>query len=265
MSADRFATLALPPSLAGAAGDFVFDRASVRELDRAAVDEFAIPGVTLMENAATALAHVAHAMCDTVGGGALIVCGPGNNGGDGFALARKLSNLDVTTRIAVLCERERYRGDAAINLEIIERMKLPLCFLGSDVDRRLGEEWVRLGARGVVVDAMFGTGLTSAPRSPYDCAIRWINDKRVALADSVAALAVDVPSGLDCDSGTPLDGSSETVVRADVTVTLAGLKRGFLTEHASAYTGRTMAADIGAPRELLERFGRRIGRNPAAS
>lgn len=263
MESNRFSSISLPPSLAGAAGEYVFDRAAVRELDRAAVDEFQIPSVLLMENAATALTHVAHSMGALAPGGALIVCGPGNNGGDGFALARKLSNLGVSARVVVLCDRERFRGDAATNLTILERMDLPIAFVGDDdAQRRLGEEWVRLGARGVLVDAMFGTGMTSPARAPFDDAIRWMNAKRISSSESTAVLAVDLPSGLDCDRGVPIDGADETTVRADVTVTLAGLKRGLLHQKSLAYTGCVLSADIGAPRALVERLGSPLGRDP---
>ncbi len=255
MSADRFASIVLPAALAGAADRYVFDCESVRALDRAAIDEFAIPGIVLMENAATALAHVAHAMCGVVGSNVLIVCGPGNNGGDGFALARKLSNLGAFVRLVSLCPRQKYKGDAAVNLNIVERMKLPISFSSSrDVTNELEAAWSSLGECGLLVDALFGTGLTEPPRSPFDVAITWMNAQRST--GQAATLAVDLPSGLDCDVGTPLDEGA--VVHADVTVTLAGWKRGLLAPASRAYSGAALAADIGVPCELLDRFGERI-------
>lgn len=246
----RFDHIELPPALRGCAEEFVFDRASVRALDAAAMEEFGLPGAVLMENAATALAHVADAMLRVTGGGALILCGPGNNGGDGFALARKLNTIGHAVRVVTLADPSRYRDEAAMNRRVLEKMALPLaqCNAGSVADL-LDAEWSALNKRGVIIDAMFGTGLTAPPRAPFDDAIAWINERREI--ESSAVLAVDLPSGLDCDSGAELGRA----VRADLTVTLAGMKKGLLNSAAQPYVGRVLAAEIGAPRVLVARLG----------
>jgi len=215
-----------------------FTRENVRAVDQAAIDQYAIPGVLLMENAARALFHVA---LDMLGGrdrAALILCGPGNNGGDGFAIARFLHNAGVGVRVVTSQPLRDYTGDAAINARIAHRMGIPI---------EPASDHPELPAAGLVVDALLGTGLTTAPRGVVARLIDAIN------AHPAPTLAVDLPSGLDCDTGQPLGAC----VRAERTVTFVGLKAGFASEESRAYTGVVSVGDIGAPRELVERLGER--------
>ncbi|MCP3904201.1 MAG: NAD(P)H-hydrate epimerase [Planctomycetes bacterium] len=214
---------------------YVLDRDAVRAVDRAAIEEYRIPGIVLMENAARALAAVALRMLDP-GATALIVCGSGNNGGDGWALARHLHNAGARPVVAALGE-PRGEGDAGVNRAICGAMGVEEV----DIDR-LDEH----RAAGLVVDAIFGTGLTRPVEGRAAQVIAWIN------AGVAPVLAVDIPSGLDGDSGVPLG----VAVRATETVTFVGMKPGFLVSGADAWTGTVTIGDIGAPRELTERFGR---------
>ena len=115
----------------------------------------------------------------------------------------------------------------------------------------------REGQRGseIVVDALFGTGLKAAPRSPADRVIAWINRREHA-----KVVSIDLPSGLNCDTGRPFDESC--CVRASLTVTLVGLKAGFLELDAQSYLGEVVVGDVGGPRELCERLGRRVDIEP---
>lgn len=211
-------------------------RAQAREIDRAAIEDYAIPGIVLMENAARALATRALAMLESSPGPVVILCGPGNNGGDGFALARLLHNAHVDVRLLATRQLGEYIGDAAINARIIERMRIPL---------EIAVESTQLPDCALLVDALFGTGLTSAPRGVGAELIDAIN------AHPARTLAVDLPSGLDCDTGEALGAC----VRAGHTVTFVAMKAGFANPASRAYTGDVSVGDIGAPRELVQRLG----------
>ncbi len=229
---------------------FIFSREGVRQVDAAAVDEFAMPSIVLMENAARHLSEATSELLNEIEGGrVLILCGPGNNGGDGFALARHLSNAGAAVVVALTQPRDRYRGDAATNLEIIERMGLdPVEIDPADVVGSLAA----LPEVDLLVDALLGTGLDRPLTSPVSDVVDWINAQRQAGADrDMRVVSVDIPTGIDCDSGEVLG----TAVAADLTVTFVGLKRGFCELEAQKYVGEMYIGDIGVPFELLERYG----------
>lgn len=220
---------------------YVFDREAVRRVDQTATEQYHIPGIVLMENAARALAAEA---LDMLGdrpldqATVLILCGGGNNGGDGYALARHLHNAGVRVVLAPLVT-PREGGDASVNARICRRLGL------SEVDPA---ELDGGGEADLVVDALLGTGLTEPVRGTALQAIQWIN------RTGKPVLAVDLPSGLDCNTGQPLGDA----VRAQRTVSFVGLKRGFLHPVAASYTGRVIIGDIGAPRELVEQLGEAV-------
>lgn len=220
---------------------YVLDRESVRRVDRAAVEEYGVPGVVLMENAARGLAAEALAMLPG-GGAVVIVCGWGNNGGDGYALGRHLHNAGVDVTLVSLGE-PKAGTDAATNREICRRMGIRA--VGLDDARRLAPG-------DLVVDAIFGTGLDRPVTGSAAEAIEWIN------ATGRPVLAVDVPSGLDCDTGATLG----VAVRAARTVTFVAPKPAMRDPAARELVGEVVVVDIGAPVELLERFGGPAGVNP---
>lgn len=224
----------------------VFDRDAVRAVDRLAIDEFGIPGLVLMENAARGVAEQAMRMLADHAGPprVLIVCGSGNNGGDGYALARHLHNRAVDVVIAALGQPQP-KSDAGVNRVICEKMRLTII----DADQLLRADGTSDSAEyALIVDAIFGTGLDRQVSGAAAELIRWINNSERSV------LAVDVPSGLDCDSGLPLGAC----VRASATVTFVGMKSGFLELAAQKWLGEISVADIGVPRELVERLGRRV-------
>jgi NAD(P)H-hydrate epimerase len=222
----------------------IFDRVSIREVDRAAISDYGIPGVVLMENAARGLADHAMHMLAREGRATsrrvLIVCGSGNNGGDGYAAARHLHNSGVAVTLATLGQPAP-GSDAAINRDICQRMKLDT----QPMTQAMRGDSARFA---LVIDAIFGTGLDREVTGDVANAIRWIN------SSGVAVLAADVPSGMDCETGMALG----VCVKASATVTFVGLKVGFLQPHAQELLGDVVVADIGVPRELLERLGRRV-------
>jgi len=209
-------------------------RQQVREVDRRAIEEYHIPGIVLMENASRAAADVAEAMLRQINGQrVLILCGGGNNGGDGLAAARHLHNRMFDVTIGLYTDGARYKGDARINWEIVEAMKLRR-------EQATAESIGRIAAD-LIVDAIFGTGLAQAARPPFESIVQAVSRK------GVGVLAMDVPSGLDCDTGEPLGAC----MRAERTVTFVAEKVGFGKESARQYTGQVVVADIGCPRDLI--------------
>ncbi len=213
----------------------VFTRDSIRKLDRLAVEQYNIPSIVLMENASHHIAAAALNMVRRISRPRIIIyCGPGNNGGDGLAAARHLHNAGARVSIILSGPASRYSGDAAINVRIAQRMKLP----------------VRAAGRGkhppcdLIIDALLGTGLDRPVTGVIARLIDRIN-RQIA-----PVLAVDIPSGLDADTGKPLGAA----IRATHTLTLAGLKLGFLNPAAREYLGKVSIGDIGIPRELAERL-----------
>jgi NAD(P)H-hydrate epimerase len=237
----------------------VFDRDGVRAVDRAAVEEFGIPGVALMENASAALAAECFDALRSVDDPfALILCGPGNNGGDGHACARRLLNGGVRVAVVSMDDPRDARSDAGVNAHALRAMRRPGAEIRSihghgkeDARRALDALAQSLGEPALLVDAMLGTGLDRALGEPYASAVRWVNERRARTG--AAVVAADIPTGLDANTGEALGGLA---VRAKVTVTFAGVKEGFLKPGAREYLGEVVVGDIGAPRELLTRFGR---------
>ncbi|GIX29949.1 MAG: bifunctional NAD(P)H-hydrate repair enzyme [Porticoccaceae bacterium] len=202
----------------------LYTAAEVRELDRIAIEGHGIPGIALMRRAGRAVFEAARAL----GAGPLTVyCGAGNNGGDGYVAAALAAAAGLPVRAVAVADPERLHGDARRAFEYAREEGVPTHPLGA----------VPPPAEGVVVDALLGTGLKGPPREPFAAAIREIN------GSGLAVVAVDVPSGLDADAGRPLG----EVVRAAVTVTFIGRKRGLYTGAGPAVCGRVRFRDLGVP------------------
>jgi NAD(P)H-hydrate epimerase len=211
-------------------------RAQVREIDRRAIEGFHIPGIVLMENAARAAAEVACDMLDgECVGEVLVLCGGGNNGGDGLAVARHMHNRGADVSLALTIDPAKYTGDALINWKIVSAMKM---------------EWKPAVAEKIagtssllIVDAIFGTGLEKAPRPPFEEIVAAVE------RSGRPVLAIDLPSGLDCDTGKPLGAAC---MRATRTITFVAQKVGFAQASAKAFLGEVTVGSIGCPIELIE-------------
>ncbi|MEN6423915.1 MAG: NAD(P)H-hydrate epimerase [Phycisphaerales bacterium] len=215
----------------------VMNREEVRRVDAWAIQEIGVPGVVLMENAGRSCAELAmQKLASMADPRAYIFCGVGNNGGDGYVIARHLLNAGLPTRVVLCGDPSKVQGDARINLDILERLGHRVeCVNPSD-----GDAVARVQAFGcdvsLVVDALFGTGLRGELRPEYRAIVEAIN----ALGRPI--LAVDIPSGLDCDTGEPLGAA----IRAAYTVTFVAVKKGFLASgDAADYTGELHVASIG--------------------
>ena len=213
-------------------------RDEIRAFDKYAVETLGIPGIVLMENAGRRIAEAARAM---VRGAAarhvLILAGRGNNGGDGYVVARRLAIDGIISEVAVLAPRSEIKGDADTNLGILERMGRTVRILDGPADQVLRGLAPLLARADLVVDGLLGTGTRGQVREPYASVITAVNAARKTV------LAIDIPSGLDCDTGLPLGPT----IRAAKTVTMAAMKIGFRNPDAAAYTGRVILADIGVP------------------
>ena len=210
-------------------------REEIRGLDRVAIDDYGMPGVILMENAGRGATECALEMVAGLEAPRVaVVCGRGNNGGDGFVIARHLHNRGVGVTVHLLAPRDKIGGDALINLQIIEKMPLDI--------RQTAAEKLDFSASDLIVDAMLGTGLAGEVREPFLSAIRAVN------AAGKPVLAVDIPSGLDANTGEVLGDC----VRADRTATFALPKIGFTRNRGPEMTGGVTVVDIGVPKEILD-------------
>jgi NAD(P)H-hydrate epimerase len=212
-------------------------RKEVRAVDRWAIEQIGIPGVVLMENAGRSCAVLA---AEKLGGLAhpkvCIFCGTGNNGGDGYVIARHLLNRGVEVAVFLCGSREKVRGDAKVNSDALERLGHTVGQIDVGTADVAGKVAEAAGGANLVIDAVFGTGLQGPLRDDYRALIEAIN------ALGVDILAVDIPSGLDCDTGEPLGAA----IRAAYTVTFVAAKRGFAdAADAARYIGELYVASIG--------------------
>ncbi len=196
----------------------ILTRQQVRDYDAWAIQQMGIPGVVLMENAGRSAAEIALTMLgpnrDSEVG---IFCGAGNNGGDGFVIARHLANSGVTVKIICCAVREKMTGDALINLTICEKMAVPIVWLEQPENTLYPQIHGLCKGYHLIVDAILGTGLKGELSSFYVALISCINSLKIPI------LAIDIPSGLDCDLGIPLP----VCIEAAATVSFVAAKPGF--------------------------------------
>jgi NAD(P)H-hydrate epimerase len=205
-------------------------------LDRRTIDELGLPGIVLMENASRgAVRHLVETWPDLATRRVGVMCGRGNNGGDGLAMARMLADRGVSVEVYLLTTADKVGGDARINLEVVEKLGLPLV---EAPDAAAWEKFVtRAAGCDLFVDAVLGTGLNSEVRGFLGEIIDWLN------AHPSPVFAVDLPSGLDADTGRPLGRA----VRAAATATFGLAKLGHHLYPGLDYVGRLAVIDIGIP------------------
>ena len=260
----------------------VLTRQQIRRVDALAIERYGMTGLVLMENAGRGAVDALLAFDPSLqsgeersplagpprgpGGGAerlatanpegvalrlaanplthaaprvVILCGKGNNAGDGFVIARHLEIRGVAARVLMLAPPLELTGDARANFAILQHTDVPIVDVSSGP---LEPQLTQHAADAAwLVDALLGTGATGEPREPFATAIRWMN------AQPARRLAVDLPSGLDCDSGEP----DVATVRADLTTTFVAAKPGFLVPEAKPYVGELRIIDIGVPPRLV--------------
>src|SRR5712691_8373314 len=219
----------------------VLNAAQMREADRRAIDEIGIPSIVLMENAGR---QVVAAM-EAVHGDLLerrvgILCGRGNNGGDGFVVARTLMQRGVDVAVFLLGRVSDVRGDARINLEILGRLGLTVLEVADSQAWAL--HFSELSDCTLIVDAIFGTGLNAPVSGLIQSVIADVN------ASGIPVVSIDLPSGLSADSPQPIGDSIE----AGLTVTIAAPKLPLVLPPGEMRAGDIVIADIGIPADVID-------------
>jgi ADP-dependent NAD(P)H-hydrate dehydratase / NAD(P)H-hydrate epimerase len=222
----------------------ILTSAEMREIDRTAIEEIGIPGVVLMENAGLRIARAIRdrfpdLACERI----VVVAGKGNNGGDGFVVARHLANSGARPEVLLLAGKDEVKGDAAINLAVALKMGIPVAEVRDAAAWK--KEKVEVFHASVIVDALFGTGLVKPLEGLYAAAVGDINRSKAF------KVAVDIPSGLSSDTFETIGPS----VSADLTVTLAAPKIAHIFPPAADRVGELVVAPIGLPPALFDKPG----------
>jgi hydroxyethylthiazole kinase-like uncharacterized protein yjeF len=208
----------------------------MRRFDQHAIRHLGMPSMLLMEHAGKGVANVVQALIKGSRGWILVLCGKGNNGGDGLVAARHLWNQGIRVTIGYTHSERKMSEDTRLHFQIARKLKIPRVYLGNrSAQTRFFSQAKKCR---MVIDALLGTGLKSAPKSPYDTLISWVNHQKALV------LSVDIPSGLNGDRGTLLGEA----IQADMTVTCGLPKLGFYRAMGPRYTGRLFVVDIGHPR-----------------
>jgi hydroxyethylthiazole kinase-like uncharacterized protein yjeF len=226
----------------------VLTSAEMREVDRLTTERYRVPSLTLMENAGRSVAQFIEQRFSNLARRRIVVlCGRGNNGGDGFVMARRLAEMGAKPNVFLLATPEQMRGDAAVNRQRWQDASGELHVVPNS------SEWQQsksvLGSADIVVDALLGTGARGRVEGLLEEVIESLNHARRAPGSVV--VSVDIPSGLDPDTG-EAPGST---IAADVTVTFTAPKLG-LIRGAPHLVGRVVVRDIGSPPELIEELGK---------
>lgn len=212
---------------------YIFTRKGIRNVDRDAIEVYGMRGIVLMENAARGAADVILETCsDEELQHIVVVCGAGNNGGDGFAIARHLYNQGL--RVTLVSISEPKTPDAIENATTAKHMQIPFVDFSGDI----------LESATIIVDAILGTGIDREVRPPARSVITSLDRY------SARIISIDIPSGLDCDTGQPLG----ICVKASLTITFVGLKQGFMHEKTLEYVGHIVVVDTGCPQTLLKKY-----------
>ncbi|NQT23924.1 NAD(P)H-hydrate dehydratase [candidate division KSB1 bacterium] len=211
----------------------------MREADRLTIEEFGISGLVLMENAGLAVVdeveiHLEENPDDFI----LILCGKGNNGGDGMVAARHLANQGIPISVALIGQSDALKGDARIQYDILQKMKVPVHEI------QTLEELEPFSDADCIVDALLGTGIFGPVTGLMGEVIEWINQS------GARVIAVDLPSGIQSDTG----ACAGNCVLADVTVTMAALKRGLAFHPGRDLAGEIVIADISMPDTVFDSF-----------
>ena len=226
-------------------------RSQSRCIDQLAIDQLGMPGIVLMENAGRGVVDVLLRVdpsltpehSQTTGshlGKVSIFCGKGNNAGDGSVIARHLDIRGIPVQVLLFAPPQELRGDAQLNFKILTHTDIPRVNLWSCKD--LKAELEEHGHDSTwLVDALLGTGAQGAPREPYRTTIEWMNGR------PARRLAVDLPSGLDCDTGQP----AIPTLQADLTCTFVAPKIGFQAASARCLLGQVHVVSIGLPAKWL--------------
>ncbi|PCJ62530.1 MAG: NAD(P)H-hydrate epimerase [Planctomycetota bacterium] len=209
----------------------------IRLLDGIAINDYKIPAIVLMENAGTKASEIIfddleNPTVDKV----IILCGKGNNGGDGMVIARHLSNRGVSVKIILFADRKLISGDAKCNLVILDKMKVPI-----DEMLSLSKLFEDLKNGTLIIDALLGTGVDGIIKDSMIKTAEFLN------ASDLKVIAIDTPTGLNCDNGEILG----ECIKANKTITFVAKKLGFILKNGPEYCGEIIVVDISIPVDVL--------------
>ncbi|MBN1907708.1 MAG: NAD(P)H-hydrate dehydratase [Deltaproteobacteria bacterium] len=215
----------------------------MREMDRLTINDAGIPGVVLMENAAKGateifMVHFNPSEASSI----LIICGKGNNGGDGYVMARYLHNRGMKVSVIITGERSAISGDALINFSVIEKLGIEISEIPDDTAFEIFTH--SLSGCSYIIDGIFGTGLNSPVKGIYKKIIDAVNNSNKHV------MSIDIPSGLNSDTGEIMGAA----VKADLTATFGFAKPGHYIYPGRALTGRLVTVDIGIPEMIASRL-----------
>ena len=216
----------------------ILTRKQVREFDRIAVNQYGIPSIVLMENAARGAADEICKYSESKT--AVILCGSGNNGGDGMAIARHLHLRKWRCSVILLFELEKLTGDARVNYGILMKTTVPII---NGLQLPIEDIALKMQGHAWIIDAILGTGAKPPLRSPIDKIVQIANQQKAR------RMAIDIATGLDCDQQ-DTDQENGVVFNADLTATFVAKKPVMATSTGIAHSGEIKVVDIGAPPEI---------------
>ena len=216
----------------------------MRKCDEQAINNYGIPGIILMENAGLEVVRRLDIILNEVNDKNIsIIAGKGNNGGDGYVIARHLFNKGAKVKVFLLGDKEDVSGDALVNLNILESLNIEVTEVKPDSNERVWDKFnLAVKFSCCVIDAVFGIGFKGTPDDYLTKAINIINNY------GNVVVAVDIPTGVNADTG----NVTRVAVKADYTVTFGLLKTGLLFYPGADFSGEVFVADISIPKDILE-------------
>jgi NAD(P)H-hydrate epimerase len=212
----------------------------MQAIDKTSIEEFGIPDLVLMENAGIAVTScLREKFPDLKEKKVLVIAGKGNNGGDGFVVARQLFNIGINVQILLIGKVSSLKGSARVNADIAKNIGIQLLEIKDDNVKSVNHH---IRHRELIVDAIFGTGLKKKPEGIFKKIIESINKSKSVVA------SIDIPSGLESDSG-QVSGS---YIKADLTICLALIKRSHCILPAAESMGEIKLVDISIPAKAIE-------------
>jgi hydroxyethylthiazole kinase-like uncharacterized protein yjeF len=231
----------------------ILSAAEMREVDKLTTARYGIPGLTLMENAGASVAEfIARRWPNFAQRRIVVLCGKGNNGGDGFVVARRLRELGAKPELYLFAALEEMQGDAATNSKRWREMAGALHLVRDSGD--LQSVKPMLDSADIIIDALLGTGTRGAVEGLFAEAIEAVKKRRGPVRSAV--VSVDIPSGLIADTGEAMGAC----INAMYTITFTAPKTGMMFGIAGDHTGQIVVRDIGSPPELIDEVGKSIVR-----
>jgi len=224
---------------------YIGGQKDLQALDQYTIEQFGLPGIVLMENAGNMIVQEMMRMFPNQHTRIVVLAGAGNNGGDGFVIARRLSDFGYDVLLCVVVDRERLRGDALVHFQAYERRALPLFELATS---SLEQVKVELTQADLIVDALLGTGINGAVREPFVEIISYVNNLNKYV------VSVDIPSGVSADTGI-VEGIA---IKANQTITFALPKKGFFLADGPMYIGNWQVVDISVSPSIVERLNLKL-------